>query len=128
MEQFKGKKLQLAGFRCQQQGTLVDVFAQFCRHDQDPANLPETEYNPFVGRDMPVIHPTISVDEIVEALVGQRDIAPRRRQELDLSGAFTIIADLRPEQLALLLTEMGKARRAFIDQHKTAFIPVSEIK
>lgn len=80
MTSIKGQKYQLAGFDMTQHGSLVQVFAKFCGADQDPANLPETRtvkmFANSPAQELPVIYPSLSAQDIVEALVGPDDTTP----------------------------------------------------
>jgi len=133
MTDFTGKKYKLAGFDICQKGTLVDVFAKFCGIEQDPLNLPET-YSSKLFKDsepaeMRCIYPSISPEEIVDVLVGNRDTALSVVHSLRLPGGKEdLLADLGPENLALLLVEMGKAKRNYMQEIKEkefrTFVPV----
>lgn len=128
MTSFEGTKYKLAGYNIVQKGTLVDVFAKFCGVDQDPLDLPETEMRKMFANgeptEMPCIYPTISPEQILEALIGKRDTAPDGLSHLRLPGGpEDLIADLGPEKLALLLVEMGHTKQEYLQSERRTFFP-----
>ncbi len=130
MTAIKGQKYQLAGFDITQRGSLVQVFAKFCGADQDPANLPETHmvkmFANSPAREMAVIYPRISAQDIVEALVGPDDTAPKAGQDLRLPGnADDLLADLGADQFTRVLVEMGKAKKSWLNRAEPVidFVP-----
>lgn len=130
MTSIKGQKYQLAGFNITQRGSLVQVFAKFCGVGQDPAQLPGTK--PFLissqtpPQQVPVIYPSLSAQDIVNALVGSDDITPAPGHDIRLpGGAEDLLDDLGPDQFARVLVEIGKAKTAWLDRTETVtgFIP-----
>lgn len=133
MTEFSGKTLKLAGFDIHQKGTLVDVFARFCGLDQDPANLPQTRvmklFADSAPAEVPCIYPVISAEQIAEALVGPRDIAQGASGHFRLPGGpEDVLADLGAEKLALLLPEMAKAKRDYLENGIRTFVPATPVK
>lgn len=132
MTEFSGKTLKLAGFDIHQKGTLVDVFARFCGLDQDPANLPQTRvmklFADSVPAEMPCIYPVISAEEIAAVLVGPRDLAQANDSVRLPGGPGDVLADLGAEKLALLLPEMAKAKREYLENGIRTFVPAVPVK
>lgn len=138
MTDFKGEKFQLAGFNIRTKGTLVDVFAEFCGINDTPT------YGSYVDKIMiadmkeekaqtsgllPRIGgPSISADEIVELLVGKSDLVPSHMDQfrLPIPSKEDLLEDIGPEKLALLLVEMGKAKKTYL-QGTTTFIPAAKL-
>ena len=130
MTSIKGQKYQLAGFDMTQHGSLVQVFAKFCGADQDPANLPETRtvkmFANSPAQELPVIYPSLSAQDIVEALVGPDDTTPKPTRDIRLpDDAHDLLADLGADQFARVLVEMGKAKKSWMNRAEpiAAFVP-----
>lgn len=123
----KGKKYQLAGFDIAQKGTLVSVFATFCGADEDPANLPEKKTLEFADSSLELlaIYPQVSPEQITKALIGSPDLASRGEHIRLPGNADELLADLGAEQMALLLVEMGRAKRDYLSRETHTFIPAA---
>ena len=145
MREIAGEKYKLAGFDVYQKGTLVDVFAKFCgvnetieqilAEDAAPeVKKPSTakpgtgaallESLPRMPRAMTL--PSLSVNDIVEAVAGRRDLADRP-DHLQLTDKRGVIQDLGPEKLAQVLVEMGEARRRVLEEGQSTFIPLKQV-
>lgn len=124
----KGQQYQLAGFEIAQRGTLVKVFAKFCRADQDPANLPTRATLRFgnASVEMSPIYPSVSPEDIVKALIGPTDISEREDSVRLPGNADEVVSDLGAENAARLLVEMGRTKREYLARTEwlTTFIPV----
>ena len=134
MTTIKGQKYQLAGFDIAQNGSLVQVFAKFCGADQDPVNLPETRivkmFANSSAQEWPVIYPSLSAQDIVEALVGPDDTAPNATKDIRLpDDAQDLLADLGEDQFARVLVEMGKAKKSWMNRAEpvVTFVPYKPV-
>lgn len=142
MEEIKGEKYKLAGIGVFQKGTLVDVFAKFARVDEDiddiMANKPlktarRRKAKPGTVASLldgltPVprsaMMPALSTQEIVDAIVGMRDLQVPHAERLQLTDKRGVIADLGPEKLAQVLVEMGKVRAQVLEEGQYTFVPL----
>ncbi len=129
MSDIKGKTYKLAGFDIYQKGTLVDIFAKFCGINEDPANLPKTRASKLFANsqpmEAPVLYPSLSAEQIVDTLIGPRDLAERRDPLHFGPSPADLLRDLGEDQFAKVLVEMGKAKKAFLSGEGTStFVPV----
>jgi hypothetical protein len=134
MTDFTGSKFKLSGFNIQQKGSLVKVFAAFSGlNDNSPASqsyieeIAVAELKERGPGHVISTGPKVSVDDIVELLVGKQDLAIREDHlRLPLPSKEDLLKDIGPEKLALLLVEMGKAKAAYLRGTNT-FIPVEKL-
>jgi hypothetical protein len=148
----KGEKYKLAGIGIHEKGALVRVFAEFCGIDEDvqaimserlkderKQDLAETasetaselERLTSAGsilaglKPLPryATMPTLSVEEITEAVVGRESLQASSHERLSLTDKKGVIADLGPEKLAQILVEMGRTRRQFLEAERYTFVP-----
>ncbi len=141
MREIQGDKYKLAGITVQVQGTLVDTFAKFARVEESVddilANKREKRKTPkakpgtlgaMLDKMEPLprefLMPTLSVDDITDALVGARDLRGNNRSHLQLTDKSGVIADLGPEKLAQVLVEMGEAKRDALKEGFQTFVRV----
>lgn len=143
MREIQGEKYKLAGITVQVQGTLVDTFAKFARVEENVddilANKREKRKGPkakpgTLGAMLEKMEPlprefsmpSLSVDDITNALVGARDLrgANNGLSDIHLTDTPGVIADLGPEKLAQVLVEMGEAKREALKQGLQTFVRV----
>ncbi len=143
MREIAGEKYKLAGFDVYQKGTLIDVFAKFCGVNETMEQIladdaapkkpkaskakPGTlgailDKMPRMPRAMSL--PSLSVQDIVDAVAGRRELAGNGRDRLHITDAPGVIKDLGPEKLAQVLVEMGEARRLVLEEGQSTFVPV----
>lgn len=141
MREIQGDKYKLAGIEVYQKGTLVDVFAKFCGiseniedilADKPKQNVPREPAKPgtmgeILEKMTPVPRrytlPSLSIDDIINAVVGKRDLQNPVNDELRIIDNRGVIEDLGPEKLALILIEMGEARKKVLEEGLHAFVP-----
>jgi len=133
MREIAGEKYRLAGIGVAQKGTLVDVFAKFCGINEDLAAIRAEDAKPKEPKvypegsaaailnsltPIPKEHtlPSLSTQDIVEAIVGRRETARSEHMRLHLSDTPGVIKDLGPEKLAEVLVEMGKVRKQVLEE------------
>lgn len=129
MSEIKGNTYKLAGFDIYQKGTLVNIFAKFCGVNEDPANLPQTRIGKLFANsepmETPVLYPSLSAEQIVDTLVGPKDLAERRDSFHFGPTPAELLQDLGEDQFAKVLVEMGNAKKAFLSGEGTStFVPV----
>lgn len=141
MDDIKGATYKLAGIEVVQKGTLVDVFAKFARLDETLKDITATKAPRKVKSNAPagslaatlaklpplprsLTLPTLSVEDITDAIVGKRDIAPSEGMHLQVTDKRGVIADLGSEKLAQVLVKMGEARKQVLNQNVTTFVPM----
>ena len=146
MDEIKGQKYKLAGVSVYTKGTLVDVFATFAHLDEDieqimsersqprkPRKAATKEHPPGSAAAMldklePLPRfatiPSLSTDDIVEAIVGKHDLRQNQHNELVLTDTRGVIADLGPEKLAQVLVEMGRVRAQVMAEGQHTFVPL----
>lgn len=141
MREIQGDKYKLAGITVQVQGTLVDTFAKFARVEENVddilANKREKRKTPkakpgTVGAMLEKMEPlprefsmpSLSVEDITDALVGARDLRGSNRSQLQLTDKSGVIADLGPVKLAQVLVEMGEAKREALKEGFQTFVRV----
>lgn len=138
MGNFQGKKFKLDGFNIRQKGTLVDVFARFCDINEETQPLINTQLDKIADADLRYSDefphlplPTgvsVSVNDIVEMLIGRNDLAARPdSHRLPGPTREDLLADIGSKQMALLLVEMGKAKQTFLNGAET-FIPAIKLE
>jgi hypothetical protein len=137
MTDFTGQKFKLAGFNIRTKGTLVDVFAEFCGINDTPKGESYVDKNMIadmneMAKAPGLLHidgPRIPADEIVELLVGKSELVPSHMDQYRLPGPSKedLLKDIGPEKLALLLVEMGKARKTYL-QGVNTFIPAAKLQ
>lgn len=143
MREIQGDKYKLAGITVQVRGTLVDTFAKFARIDENVddilANKRETRTGPkakpgtagaILEKMKPlsraVLMPSLSVDDITNALLGARDLRGDYNglPDIHLTDTPGVIADLGPDKLAQVLVEMGEAKRKALEDGFQTFVRV----
>lgn len=141
MREIQGDKYKLAGITVQVKGTLVDTFAKFARVEENVddilANKREKRKTPkakpgTVGAMLEKMEPlprefsmpSLSVEDITDALVGARDLRGNNGRHLQLTDKSGVIADLGPEKLAQVLVEMGEAKREALKEGFQTFVRV----
>ncbi len=136
MSVIKGQKFQLAGFDLvydlTQKGALLSIFAKFCGVNDDPKNLPPTQLLQLSDASLELmsVYPRLSPEDILGALVGNPMLDEGAEQDqISFPGnADEILNDLGAEQMALVLVEMGKAKKNHLNQdglQVNFFIPTS---
>jgi hypothetical protein len=152
MKDIQGEKYKLAGIGLQQKGALVRIFAAFCGIGEDveaimaerlkgeqQKDVVETASQATPDLDQPgsarsilaglkplpryATMPTLSVEEITEAVVGRDSLQSSSHERLSLTDKKGVIADLGPEKLAQVLVEMGSTRRRFLEEERYTFLP-----
>lgn len=134
MAEIKGKKYKLAGFDILQRNSLVEVFAKFCRHEDDSRNLPRTAAAQPMFKNSPLaetprLYPTITAQQIVDILVGPDDISAKAADQFRLPGGpEDLLEDLGAEKLALVLAAIGEAKKNYLgrDIVVRTFIPAED--
>lgn len=142
MEEIRGEKYKLVGIGVLQKGTLVDVFAKFAKVDEDIDDImsnkplknarrkkakPGTLGSLLDGlKPLPrsALMPTLSAQDIVEAVVGERDLQRDGMSHIELVDNSGVIADLGPGKLAQVLVEMGKVRAQVLEEGQYTFVPL----
>ncbi len=144
MREIAGEKYKLAGIGVYQKGTLVDVFAKFCRTDENIEQIIADENKAQKPRgnakakpgtvgallaNLPPLPrmaslPSLSVQDIVEAVAGKSDLQRSEMSRLRLTDTEGVIKDLGPEKLAQVLVEMGEARKQVLEQGQYTFVPL----
>lgn len=145
MEDIRGEEYKLAGISVRTKGTLVDVFATFAGVNDDVEKL-QAESDAWDYETAPPVKerkegepasmldglkplpratfwPELSTEDIVNAVVGPKDLKPSRLSRYELTDKSGVIADLGPEKLAQVLVEMGKARKQVLEEGQETFVP-----
>jgi hypothetical protein len=142
--EIKGDKYKLAGIDVFQKGTLVEVFAKFATLDETLEDITAPAPAKQPGKAKPgtmaavleqltplprsATLPSLSVEDITDALVGPRNLQRDGRSHLQLTDKSGVIADLGPEKLASVLVEMGAARRKVLEEGQSTFVPLMKPK
>lgn len=134
----QGEKYKLAAICVHQKGTLVQVFAKFARvndtFEDITAKPPRPAPTPLpgtAGKKLEQLEPlprgfnlpSLSAEDITQAIVGRKDIAAYDRGE-SLYDTEGVIKDLGPEKLAKVLVKMGEVRQKVLAEGHTTFVPV----
>lgn len=115
-DQTSNKNIKLAGFVFERERRATYVFARFCRPEQDPENLPATEYHPVLQKQWPARYPQVSSADIAAIITGEADTLHRGTISGQLSRVYN------HGELAAILTMMQEARARHL-QTGEAYIP-----